>query len=109
MYLRRQTVLAAWGEFQQGLLADRLGLFVLYLLFKILIAFAIGILAILVFCATCCLAAVPYLGTVILLPLFVFHRAYSLYFLEQFGPAWQVFIEEVQSLEEDWEDPRFEE
>jgi hypothetical protein len=42
-------------------------------------------------CLTCCLAAIPYLGSVILLPLLVFDRAYPLYFLEQFGPEWRFF------------------
>ena len=34
---------------------------------------------------------VPYLGTVLLLPVLVFQRAYSLHFLAQFGPAYDVF------------------
>jgi hypothetical protein len=29
-------------------------------------------------CVTCCVAALPYLGAVVFLPLFVFSRAYSL-------------------------------
>ena len=37
------------------------------------------------------MVAIPYVGTVILLPLFVFAEAYPLYFIEQFGPEWQVF------------------
>jgi hypothetical protein len=36
----------------------------------------------------------PYLGTVILLPLYVFNRAYVLAFIEQFGPSWQLFRRE---------------
>ena len=39
------------------------------------------------------LVAIPYLGTVILLPLFVFLRCYSLCFLEQFGPSWRILWE----------------
>jgi hypothetical protein len=35
------------------------------------------------------LALIPYLGTVINLPWWVFRRAYALFFLEQFGPDWQ--------------------
>jgi hypothetical protein len=58
---------------------------------KIVIAIAIGILAFLACCFTCCLALLPYLGTVILLPLFVFQRSYSLCFLEQLGPDWSLF------------------
>jgi len=43
-------------------------------------------------CLTCCLAAISYVGTVILLPLLVFVRCYSLYFIEQFGPHWLIFL-----------------
>ncbi|MHC4176306.1 MAG: DUF7544 domain-containing protein [Planctomycetota bacterium] len=94
MYLRRVSVMPAWREFYQFLLADHLGTFVLYVLFKIVIAMAIGIIAMLATCLTCCIAALPYIGTVILLPLFVFLRAYPLYFIEQFGPEWQIIPEE---------------
>jgi hypothetical protein len=37
------------------------------------------------------LLAVPYLGTVLLLPILVFERAYSVHFLAQFGPSFNVF------------------
>jgi hypothetical protein len=35
--------------------------------------------------------AIPYLGTVLLLPVLVFKRSYSIYFLRQFGPEYDVF------------------
>jgi hypothetical protein len=44
-------------------------------------------------CVTCCLAGLPYLGTVFFLPLFVFARSYSLYFLRQFGPQYNLIAE----------------
>jgi hypothetical protein len=91
MYLRRLPVVAAWGVFRDVFLADRVGTLVLYVLFKIVIAICVGMLAFLVTCATCCIAALPYIGTVILLPLLVFGRAYPLYFIKQFGPNWNVF------------------
>ena len=44
---------------------------------------------------TCCLAGclmlLPYLGTVVLLPVLMFKRCYSLYFLAQFGRDYDVF------------------
>jgi len=91
MYSRRQGVLAAWRTVRSEVLAGRVGTLALYCLMKILIAIAIGILAFLACCFTCCLALLPYLGTVILLPLFVFQRSYSLCFLEQLGPDWSFF------------------
>jgi hypothetical protein len=64
---------------------------ILYLLFKIVIGLGMGLLAVVATCATCCIAGLPFIGTVILLPLPVFQRAYSVYFLEQFGADWEVF------------------
>jgi hypothetical protein len=34
---------------------------------------------------------IPYLGTVLLLPILVFKRAYSLHYLAQYGPQYDVF------------------
>ena len=34
---------------------------------------------------------IPYVGTVLLLPLGVFNRAYSLHYLAQYGPEFDVF------------------
>ena len=42
-------------------------------------------------CATCCIAAIPYVGTVILLPIPVTLGAFSLLFLRQFGPDYDVW------------------
>jgi hypothetical protein len=104
MYLRRLTALEAWNVCRQDVLAGRIGTFVLYFLFKIVLGFAIGIMAIIGFCLSCCLAAIPYLGTVILLPLFVFSQAYPLYFLEQFGPEWRFFSTPRTEPHDDFED-----
>jgi hypothetical protein len=93
MFLRRSGCLAAWREFYR-LLCAHIGTFVLYLLFSLVLAIAIGLVVGLVFlltCCVCCLALVPYIGTVLLLPVLVFQRAYSLYFFAQFGPACDVF------------------
>ena len=90
MYLRRCRVLAAWREVW-GLLSANPGAFALYVLFKMVIGMAVGTIAMLVFCATCCcLAILPFLWAVVLLPLFVFVRSYSLYFLGQFHPGYQL-------------------
>lgn len=85
MWVRGCRVMEAWSEFL-SLLSAKLGLFILYVLVKIIIAVVVGLLACIVTCVTCCIAAIPYVGTVILLPLHVFRRSFSLYFLSQFGP-----------------------
>lgn len=91
MYLRRIPVMAAWSEFRQSLLAGHAGLFILYILMKIVISMVTGFIALFAVCCTCCVAAIPYVGAVILLPISVFLQCYSLYFIEQFGPKWQFF------------------
>jgi hypothetical protein len=71
------------------------GEILLYCLFLIVLVLATAIIACLVTCATCCIAAIPYIGTVILLPVFVLLRSFSLLFLRQFGPdydAWAGFM-----------------
>jgi hypothetical protein len=94
MYLRGSTCMAAWREFW-GLLTTYPGQFVLYILFQIVIAMAIGAMLVTAILVTCCIAAcflaLPFVGTVLLLPVLVFKRAYSLYFLAQFGPQYDVF------------------
>lgn len=94
MYLRGGRCLAAWREFG-GLLAAYPGQFALYILFQIVLSMAIGILVVMVILLTCCIAgclmALPFIGTVVLLPVLIFKRAYPLYFLAQFGPQFDVF------------------
>ena len=73
------------------LIAANPGEILLYCLFLIVLALATAIVACLVTCATCCIAAIPYIGTVILLPVFVLLRSFSLLFLRQFGPDYDVW------------------
>ncbi len=40
---------------------------------------------------TCCIVALPYVGTVILLPLYVTYRLFSVEFLAQFDPGFDLF------------------
>jgi hypothetical protein len=93
-FLRGGKCLAAWREFWR-LLADNAGLFTLYILFQIVLGTAIGILVLGAIIITCCIAGclmiIPYIGTVLLLPVLVFKRSYPLYFLRQFGPGYDVF------------------
>ncbi len=62
-----------------------------FILLRIALWIGLVIVAILSCCFTCCLEAVPYLGTVILLPALIFLRCFSLECLAQFGPAYDVF------------------
>ena len=87
MYLRFCSCTKAWHQFLQILLY-RKGAFALYLLFQIVIAMVIAAMLMALVFGTCCCAAlflaIPYIGTVLMLPLLIFKRAYSLYYLRQF-------------------------
>ena len=102
MYVRGCRCLDAWGEFWRMLTSNKWR-FALYILFQIIISMAIGAIVFALGCITCCCAwcimAIPYIGTVALLPIFVFARSYSLYYLAQYGRQYDVFIP-VASLQE---------
>jgi len=90
MYRRRCRPYEAFRA-AVSLIAAQPGEIVLYCLFLIVLVIAIGLISCFAICATCCVAAVPYLGTVILLPVFVLLQAFSLSFLRQFGPDYDVW------------------
>ncbi len=100
MYLRITGCTAAWREFRTLLSANK-GRFTLYILFQILMAIAIGAIVMAAICLTCCIAccimAIPYIGTVLLLPILVFSRSYSLLYLKQYGSQFDVFLQEAEN------------
>lgn len=91
MYLHDLSVMEAWRRVKAEVITGNLGAVALFLLMRIALAFVIGCIAVAAVCLTCLLTTIPYIGTVVLLPLFVFERSYGLYFLEQFGPEWHFF------------------
>lgn len=90
MYRRRCRAWTALRE-SVGLIVSEPWPVILFFLFSVVLALAVIIMACLLVCATCCLAAIPYIGTVILLPIFVFQQAYLLLFVRQFGPEYDVW------------------
>ena len=96
MFLRTASCTAAWREFLTILSVNK-ARFTLYILFQIVISIVIGTIIFIGFCIGCCfccasiLLCIPYIGTVILLPIFVFKQAYPLYYLRQYGPSFNVF------------------
>jgi hypothetical protein len=90
MYARRLRVFEAWGIARDEIVTGHVGTLVLYFLMRLVLALGMGIIAGFAVCVTCCIVAIPYIGTVILLPLAVFSQSYTLYFLEQFGPRWLI-------------------
>lgn len=90
MYRRRCRAYEAFSA-ALSLIAAHPGEVLLYCLFLIVLAIATGLISCLAICATCCIAALPYIGTVILLPIFILFRSFSLLFLRQFGPEYDMW------------------
>lgn len=91
MYTRRCSPIDAAQAILQ-LIFDDPAPFILFILFMIALWIGWLIAGCLVTCVTCCLAALPYIGTVIILPVPVLFRSFSLLFLRQFGPEWDVWV-----------------
>jgi hypothetical protein len=90
MYRQRCRASVAFAR-AVGLVSSHPGPILLYVLFFMLLAVAAVMISCAVTCATCCIAAIPYVGTVILLPISVTLGAFSLLFLRQFGPDYDVW------------------
>jgi hypothetical protein len=90
MYRQRCLALPAFSR-SLGLITTCPGPMLLYFLFLLVILFAAGLISCFAACVTCCIAAIPYIGTVILLPIPVTLSGFSLLFLRQFGPDYDVW------------------
>ncbi|HET9367345.1 MAG TPA: hypothetical protein VFO22_04685, partial [Candidatus Udaeobacter sp.] len=90
MYRKRCRAVEAFRDVT-FLMFHHAGSFFLFCLFGIVLILAVLMIGAIVTCATCCLAALPYIGTVILLPVFVCLHAFALVFLRQFGADYDVW------------------
>ncbi|MEY2486457.1 MAG: hypothetical protein QOH39_2105 [Verrucomicrobiota bacterium] len=90
MYRRRCRAVEAF-RVVCSLIANYPGEITLYCLFWIGLVIGSALVACLSTCATCCLTLIPYVGTVIVLPLFVCLRSFGLLFLRQFGSDYDVW------------------
>jgi hypothetical protein len=66
-----------------------------FVLLRIAIFIAVAILSLIACCGTCCAELIPYVGTVILLPVIVYVRCFTLDCLAQFGPEYDVWTVDV--------------
>ena len=89
MYVRRCRAVEAFRQVA-GLVLENVGSFTLFCLFGFCLVMGMMMVGGIATCLTCCLAALPYVGTVILLPVFVCMRAFGLFFIRQFGPDYDV-------------------
>jgi len=94
MYKNRVAALKGWGIFL-GLFNRHVLYFLLYGLFIFVLMIAVVIAVFLFGLFTCCLGflllIIPYISSVLLLPVSYTYKALSLEFLRQFGPEYDVF------------------
>ncbi len=90
MYLHGPDWRDATARVRSALSGQWLTVGAFYLL-RIGLSVAAGVVAVLVTCLTCCIASLPFVGTVFLLPVIVFMRSYVWFFVEQLGPDFRLF------------------
>ena len=93
MYLKRVRAIEGWKIAWNQLLNGHVGSFMLLILIMFLVVLGIGAstVALYAFCATCCIAALPYVSSVLFLPITVFFVCYALCYIQQFGIEWKFF------------------
>ncbi len=101
MYKERVKTNAAWRRFSPVLKA-RLGSFLLFGIWLFVLMIGVVFAVLILVLVTCCIAGIllviPYIGTVLLLPVYVALRALSLEFLAQFGDEFKIFPEPQPAL-----------
>ena len=93
MYRKRCRAVAALRDVL-GLIFNQPAPLILYFLFFIVLTIGVVVVACAATCLTfciCCIAAIPYVGTVLLLPLHVIVYAFTLLFLRQFGSEYDAW------------------
>lgn len=94
MYKHNLSAMQGWGRFLP-LMSQYFGYFLLYgiimLFLIILMIFCIILFGFMTCCIGFLLLIIPYIGSVVLLPVSYTFRAYSLEFLGQFGPEFEIF------------------
>jgi hypothetical protein len=101
MYKERIKTTAAWRRFGP-VLQEKLGWFLLYGLWLMVLMIGVVFAVLLLVLVTCCVAGIllviPYIGTVLMLPVYVALRALSLEFLAQFSDGFRLFPEPQPAL-----------
>ena len=90
MALKTCRIMEGWSIFFD-LFKRQAGIFILYLLFRMALSLIIGFITLFLCCLLCCTVLIPYVGTVMLLPIYVFWRSYSVHFLGQFNDNLKMF------------------
>ncbi|HEY8903445.1 MAG TPA: hypothetical protein VIM48_07040 [Chthoniobacterales bacterium] len=89
---------AAWRIW--GIVRTSPGRCFLYLVVRIALALALGMLAGALVLATCCIGSLPYVGMVLTLPLWVFRQSFVLDCLSQLAPEYRLWRDEPPPLDQ---------
>ncbi len=91
MYLKRVRVMEGWRVAWGELGRNHVGSILLFFLMLLVLGMAAGVVGMFIFCLTCCLAMIPYVSSVIFLPIIIFFEAYVLEYIQQHGEGWSFF------------------
>jgi hypothetical protein len=89
------TALAAFRE-SMGLIGRFPVSIAIFILLRLALSLAVVVLS-LITCCFCCIGALPYVGTVVLLPALIYVRCFTLDCLAQFGPQYDVWTVDVRA------------
>jgi hypothetical protein len=96
MYINDVSAVTGWQQFL-SLLSRHWGYFILYGILVFILFFFTMLVIVAAGFLTCCIGflflVIPYISSVVLLPVSTFFRSFSLEFLEQFGPEYKIFPE----------------
>lgn len=92
MYCRKVPLLEAMEIFRTGIIPGHTWALTLFYGMRFLFTLLFGTVMLMGGCLTCCVGFLPYVSSVIFLPLFVFLRCYSLFFLASFGDEWKTLV-----------------
>lgn len=91
MYQNGSTAGEAWRAMRAEVVAGNVGSLILFYLVRFALGLASGVVILIGTVCTCCIGGLPYLSSVLFLPIAIFFRAFTLHYLRQFGPQWDVF------------------
>jgi len=91
MYLKRVRAIEGWKIAWSEFYAAHTWSTFLFFLMWFMLGIVAGTAAFFAMCATCCIAGLPYISSVVLLPITVFFYCYALMYIQQFGEDWTFF------------------
>jgi hypothetical protein len=97
MYINKISATAGWKIFWPVFWGNFWKIALLYFLFKAVLGMAIGAIVLFFVCAGCCFCCVsgvlfiPYINSVVMLPILSFYRLYPLFYFRQYGAEFDVF------------------